>query len=198
MIKNLEKKLKFIELIDKMKEIERSVLLKNWKQESDAEHSWHLAMMAFTFAEDYPDLNIEKCIKFALIHDLVEIYAWDTIALDKKNEKTKEKREKEALDKLEKEYLEVLPDIINLIKEYESKESDESRFVYSLDKLQPIIQCVIEGWKSWHRWRYNYEDIKKRQLSKVYPEFWLEKLLLRYFDIAERENMVYSKLCKIV
>lgn len=194
MIKNLQNKLKFIELMDNMKDIDRAIILKNWKQENDAEHSYHLAMMVIVFMDDFSDLDIEKCLKFALIHDLVEIYAWDTIALvDLEWLKTKEKREKDALDRLEKEFWSVLWNVIDLIKGYESKESKESRFVYSLDKVQPIIQNVLAKWGGWHKWKYDFDKIKERQYSKIYPEFWLDKILDIYFEKAEKENMFYKE-----
>ncbi len=194
MIKNLQNKLKFIELIDKMKDIDRAIYLKNWKQENDAEHSYHLAMMTIVFSEDFPELNLEKCIKFALIHDLVEIYAWDTIAvIDLEWLKTKEKREKDAINRLEKEFWNILWNILDLIKEYESKASKEARFVYSLDKIHPIIQNVIVKWKGWRKWNYNLEKTKENQYSKVYSEFWLEKVLDIYFEKAEKENMFYNE-----
>ena len=193
MIKNLQNKLKFIELMDEMKNIDRAIFLKNWKQENDAEHSYHLAMMVIIFADDFPELNIEKCLKFALVHDLVEIYAWDTIAVvDLEWLKTKEKREREALDKLEKEFWSVLWNIIDLIKEYESKASIEARFIYSLDKVHPIIQNVMAKWRGWREWKYDFKKTKENQYSKVSSEFWLDKILDIYFEKAEKENMFYN------
>jgi putative hydrolase of HD superfamily len=101
-------------------------------------------MMVITFAEDFPQLNIEKCLKLALVHDIIEIYAGDTVVLDLEMVKTKEKREKDALIRLSKEFLETLPDFIELLEDYENKKSTESKFVYSLDKIQPIIQVIME------------------------------------------------------
>lgn len=193
MITNLEKKLKFIELVDEMKNIERAIFLRNWRQETDAEHSYHLAMMVITFADDFPELNIEKCLKLALIHDIVEIYAWDTIALDKEAEKTKIEREKASLLRLEKEFSSVLPEFIELLKEYESKSSKEAQFVYSLDKVHPIMQVVMEKWKTWKNWWIDFDEIMQRQYSKIYPEFWLEKILDIYFEKAKAENLFYKK-----
>lgn len=193
MLTNLEKKLKFIELVDEMKNIERAIFLRNWKQETDAEHSYHLAMMVMTFAWDFPDLNIEKCLKFALIHDMVEIYAWDTIALDKEAEKTKIKREKASLLRFEKEFFDILPEFIELLKEYEDKSSKEAKFVYSLDKVHPVIQNVLEWWKWRNNWKIDFGEIMQRQYSKVYPEFWLEKILDIYFEKAKEENLFYKK-----
>lgn len=192
MINNLQQKLKFIELMDKMKDIERAIYLRNWKRETNAEHSYHLAMMILSFAEDFPELDIEKCLKFALIHDLVEIYAWDTVAIvDLEWLKTKAKREHEALLRLEEEFWEVLWNIIELIKEYESKESREARFVYSLDKVQPIIQNVLEWWKAWKEYGYEFQKTKEVSYSKLFPEFGLDKILDIYFNKAEEDWMFY-------
>ena len=127
------------------------------------------------------------------ITSIVEIYAWDTIALDKKMELTKTEREANAVNILEKEYNDILPDFINLLKEYELKNLKEARFVYSLDKIQPIIQVVMEWWETWHNWKIDFEEIKKRQYSKIYREFWLDKILDIYFEKAEKEKIFYNK-----
>lgn len=193
MITNLENKLKFIELVDEMKNIERAIFLRNWKQETDAEHSYHLAMMVITFADDFPELNIEKCLKFALIHDVIEIYAWDTVALDKEAEKTKDEREKASLLRLEKEFWDVFPELIKLLKEYDLKSSKEAQFVYSLDKVHPVIQNVLEWWKWRNKWKIDFDEIMQRQYSKIYGEFWLEKILDIYFEKAKKEKIFYKK-----
>ena len=144
MLNNLEKKLKFIELVDEMKNIKRAIYLRDNSFETNAEHSYHLAMMVMTFIDDFPELCYEKCLKLALIHDLVEIYAGDTVVLDKNMEKTKIQREHNALEKFRKEIYDFLPEIIDLIEEYEKRQSKESKFVYSIDKIQPIIQVYLE------------------------------------------------------
>lgn len=185
-------KLKFIELMDEMKNIQRAIFLKSGKQETNAEHSFHLAMMVIAFSDDFPQLNVEKCLKLALIHDIVEIYAWDTIVLDEKMTKTKIEREMKALEKLTDEYITILPGFILLLNEYEDRKSKESQFVYSLDKIQPIIQVVMEWWKTWHNWKIDFDKIKKRQYSKMFNEFWLDKILDIYFKKAETENMFYK------
>lgn len=195
MLTNLEKKLKFIELVDKMKEIKRIIYIRNWQRESDAEHSWHLAMMVMTFIEDFPELNYEKCLKIALIHDLVEVYAWDTACFDTKMEATKHQREMQAFEKLKNEYEKELPEIISLIEWYEKKDSLESKFVYSLDKVQPIIQSYLEWWKARHEFKIDIEDLKQRQYWKISPEFEILKQILDiYFEKAFRENLIYRKL----
>ena len=189
MIKDLNNKLKFIELIDEMKNIERAIFLRNNRRETNAEHSFHLAMIIIAFADDYSYLNLEKCLKFALIHDIVEIYAWDTILFDIKMEKTKKAREQKSLEKLEKDFWNILPDFIDLLKEYENKTSKEAKYVYSLDKIQPIIQASMEWRKTWHNWKIDFQRIKNKKYSQIYPEFWLDKILDKYFKKIEIKKM---------
>ena len=82
MITNLESKLRFIELIDEMKSINRTITLRCGRKESDADHSYHLAMMVMIFIDDFPGLDALKCLRLALLHDLVEIFAGDTYIFD--------------------------------------------------------------------------------------------------------------------
>ena len=81
----LEKQIKFLLEIDKMKSIFRQTLLIDQsRQENDAEHSWHFALMAVILYEyvDNSRVNLLRVLKMALVHDLVEIYAGDTYAYD--------------------------------------------------------------------------------------------------------------------
>jgi len=197
MLKNLEEKLKFIELIDEMKNINRAVLLKNDRQETNAEHSFHLAMMVLVFADDLKEkIDIFKVLKLALVHDLVEIYAWDTIFLvDSKTKlNTKKQREENAFKKLKKEFWWILPEILDLIKEFEERKTKESIFVYQIDRLQPLIQYVMEWWKGWHKWKFNKTKlIKKYDEIFKNDEFWLKEIVDKYFQEAEKEKMFYNE-----
>ena len=85
MEERLEKQIKFLLEIDKMKSIFRqTMLLDKSKMENDAEHSWHFAMSAIILYEyvDSTKVNLFRVLKMALVHDLVEIYAGDTYAYD--------------------------------------------------------------------------------------------------------------------
>ena len=99
---DLEKKLEFILEIDKSKEIIRQTYLADAsRREGDAEHAWHLAIMAFLLA-DYAneEVDVLKVMKMVLIHDLIEIDAGDTYAYDEEANKSKEEREKKAADRI--------------------------------------------------------------------------------------------------
>lgn len=192
MITNIEKKLKFIELMDNMKNIERAIRLKNWRNETDAEHSFHMAMMVIIFSEDFPNLDSFKCLKMALFHDLVEIFAWDTVIFDKKMEKTKKERETKAINQLEKVLWEKdFKNIRILIEEYENRNSLEAEFVHQIDKIQPIIQIVMEWWSSWHEYKIDKNKLINKKYKQLNDKFWLIKLLDKYFEKAEKNNMFY-------
>jgi len=192
MIKNLQNKLKFIELIDEMKNIERAIRLKNWREETNAEHSFHIAMMVIVFIEDFPELDSLKCIKMALFHDLVEIFAWDTVIFDEKMEKTKKQRELKAIWQLEEVlWKKDFKNIKVLIEEYEDRGSLEAEFVHQIDKIQPIIQIVMEGGSSWHEYKIDKDKLMSKKYSQINDKFGLMKLLDWYFEKAEKENMFF-------
>ncbi len=180
----LKKKLKFLEILDEMKNIERAIILKNWKKETDAEHSYDLAFMVMLFWEDFKDkLNLEKCYKMALLHDIVEIYAWDTLILDKKMEATKEKREKDALVEFEKSlWKEFFKPYKEIIEEYENKNTLEAKFVNQIDKLQPVIQIANEWWTSWLKYNISKEEVFKKKRSQIDNTFWFRDILEDYIN----------------
>jgi hypothetical protein len=51
----------------------------------------------------------------------------------------------------------------------------------------------LEWWKAWHKWKLDFDELQKRQYSKIYPGFWLEKILDIYYERAEVENLFYKK-----
>lgn len=98
----LKKQLEFMIELDKMKNIYRQTyVLHEDRKENDAEHSWHIAVMAFLL-EEYADspINTLKVMKMLLIHDVVEIDAGDTYRYDEEGNKTKAEREEKAAQRI--------------------------------------------------------------------------------------------------
>ena len=99
---DFEKQINFIMELDKIKKIGRQTYLSDGsRKENDAEHSWHLALMAFVFA-DYTNepIDVLKTMKMVLLHDVIEIDAGDTYAYDTEGNKTKRERELKAADRI--------------------------------------------------------------------------------------------------
>ena len=84
MEERLKKQMKFLLEVDKAKFIGRQTYLSDgMRKENDAEHSWHLALMAALLAEYSEEkIDLAKTMLMVLVHDLVEIDAGDTYAYD--------------------------------------------------------------------------------------------------------------------
>lgn len=148
----LHQQMQFLLEIDKEKSIFRQTYLSDGsRKENDAEHSWHLAMMAVILSEYANEqIDLEHTITMVLIHDLVEIYAGDTYAYDVEGNTTKAKREQEAASTL----YGLLPKdqgekLYYLWKEFEDRSTPEAKFANTLDKVQPILLTNANGGKSW-------------------------------------------------
>lgn len=117
------------------------------KIESVADHSWAVTMLAMAIIEKYRlDLDIEKCMKLAMIHELGEIYAGDFIP-NQVSKEEKHRLEEKAVDELI-DSIEFDNDFKKLWLEYESKESPEADFIKQVDKLECILQAGSYGLNS--------------------------------------------------
>src|SRR3989344_203846 len=133
----IDKILSFLQEIEKYKTIEREMFTSNLNRvESDAEHSWHVAMFLLLFEKELPEnLDMKKMLKLALMHDLVEIYAGDTFAFDKEKQATKKEREFKSARKLFSQLPEDLnKEFMGLFDEYEEAKTSEGKIVKSFDK----------------------------------------------------------------
>ena len=160
----LEKQIEFILEIDKIKSIIRQTYLANGtRKENDAEHSWHLAIMAIILGEYFDkNINLLKVIKMVLMHDLVEIDAGDTFCYDKKANEDKYSREQKAAERI----YHILPnnqaqEYKSLWYEFEEGKSKEAIFANILDRLQPIMLNFETEGKLWIE-----NNITKNQVLK--------------------------------
>ena len=109
--------------------------------ESDADHSWSVTMLAMSIIQKYKlDLDLEKCMKLSIIHEIGEVYAGDYIP-NQVSKKEKHKLEENAVDTLFEEVT-FDNDFKNLWLEYENQLSGEAIFVKQVDKLEPILQAL--------------------------------------------------------
>ena len=193
MITNLESKLRFIELIDGMKTITRTITLKCWRKESDADHSYHLAMMVMILIDDFPDLDALKCLKLALLHDLVEIFAGDTYIFDTEWVKNKKEREHTSLLKIEEIVgKDQFREFKSIIDEYESHQTREAQFVYQLDKLHPMIQIYMTNGCDFQTYKTNTQDLIANKYNKIDDTFGFREILDQYLKKMENGNMFYN------
>lgn len=145
--------LDFVIEVDKVKQIVRQTLLMDQsRQENDAEHSWHMALVLFLFSDftNHKNLDMQKSVKMALIHDVVEIDAGDTYAYDVKAHHDKEERELSAAKRIFGLLpVEMRSEWMNLWQEFEAGESPEAKYVGAIDRFMPILhnskQAVNNG-----------------------------------------------------
>lgn len=180
---NLQKILSFIVEVDKIKNImRRTLLIDGSRRENDAEHSWHLAIMAMLLTEYADDKNftLDKVLKMVIVHDLVEIYAGDTFAFDVKGNLEKEDKEKQAADKLFGQ----LPSnqgkqLRKLWEEFDEAKTPEARYAAALDRLQPFIHNLCTEGHTWVLGKVTKEQVYKRSglAMEVLPALkpWMEE-----------------------
>lgn len=153
----LEQIVDFCRLTDKEKFIRRRTYLTDGQRlENDAEHAWHLAVMALLLCEyANEEVDLLKVVSMVLIHDIVEIYAGDTFAYDKEGLKTQKAREEAAADRLFPRLPEDLAEKFRgLWEEFEADETPEAHFAHTLDNFQPLmLQAATDGkaWQEGHR-----------------------------------------------
>ena len=142
MDERLKRQLDFSLEIDKEKSIFRQTHLSgHGRAENDAEHAWHMAVMAWLLREyANEDVDVAKVMMMCLIHDIVEIDAGDTYAYDPAGLQTQQAREDAAKERI----YSLLPEdqkaeLVAMFDEFENWSSPEARFAHALDNLQPLM-----------------------------------------------------------
>ena len=180
----LEQQLIFIREIDKVKNVFRQTYLadKN-RKENDAEHSWHIAIMALLLQEYAEEtVDVLKVMTMVLIHDLVEIDAGDTYAYDEAGHRTKRERELKAADRI----FGLLPEdqgsyLRELWDEFEAYETADAKYAHLLDNFQPLLLNDASGGIAWLE-----HSVKKSQIYK------------RNEKIEETSDIIWEKMKNIV
>ena len=167
----------FIKEIDKVKYIQRKTKLFNSdRNENDAEHSWHLALMAIVLAEhsDQP-IDILKVVKMVLIHDIVEIDAGDVFIYDTQKNHDNTDEERLAANRI----FGLLPkkqadEMIAIWEEFEAGETNEAKFAKSMDRLEPLLQNTSNDGGTWKEFGVNYKKVyeKKSVIKEGSTTLW--------------------------
>ena len=166
MDERLQKQLDFILEIDKEKNIFRQTHLSgHGRNENDAEHAWHMAIMAYLLQEYSNErIDVARVMLMCLIHDVVEIDAGDTYAYDAEGLKTQKAREEAAKERL----YSMLPedqkaDLVAIFDEFEERKTPEAKFARALDNLQPLLLNHSNGGGDWKNHDVTAEQVYGRQ-----------------------------------
>jgi putative hydrolase of HD superfamily len=171
----LEVQLSFIKEVDRIKSIFRkSKLFSAERHENDAEHSWHIALMAIILQE-YAGrpIDISRVVTMLLIHDIVEIDTGDTIIYKKGHGHV------EAEEKAARRIFGILPDeqadyFIDLWREFEARESNDARYAAAIDRIQPCLQNMHRGGETWREHGIKPQQVIEvnSQIGEGAPDLW--------------------------
>jgi len=166
MTERLQQQISFSLEIDKVKNIFRQThLTGKSRNENDAEHSWHMAVMAYLLREYANEpVDIGRVMLMCMIHDIVEIDAGDTYAYDAENLKTQKAREDAAKERI----FSLLPpdqkaEFIALFDEFEAYETPESKFAHAMDNLQPLLLNHSNEGGDWRAHQVTAKQVYGRQ-----------------------------------
>ncbi len=166
MDERIKKQIDFSLEIDKEKNIFRQThLTDHGRNENDAEHAWHMAIMSYLFREyANEDVDISKVMLMCLIHDIVEIDAGDTYAYDDEAIKSQKEREEKAKQRI----FSILPDdqkeeLMSLFDEFEENASPEARYAHAMDNLQPLILNNSNNGGDWKEHGIKADRVYERQ-----------------------------------
>ncbi len=175
----LKQQLDFALEIDKEKNILRQTHLSgHGRRENDAEHAWHMAIMAYLLQEySNEPVDISRVMIMCLTHDIVEIDAGDTYAYDTEGLKTQHEREEAAKERI----YSLLPEdqkehLAGIFDEFEANETPEAKFAHAMDNLQPLMLNHSNDGGDWKEHHAKKELVYQRQIKtkdgskKLYDE----------------------------
>jgi putative hydrolase of HD superfamily len=196
---DLEKMFDFLSKAERLKSTIRYNKTTSGREESSAEHSWRLSLMTFLIADELElDIDVNRSLKIALVHDIPEAICGDVdavlIAEGKFSNEKKQENEIKAMDKLR----DCLPkmqgdEMHDLWQEYDECKTREARFVKALDKIETLTQLAESGHKIYDKPEFiaNYADPYVNDFPELKP--MLRKLKKRLKAEFEKGGIPWKK-----
>lgn len=194
-MERLEQQFEFFREIDKEKFIGRQTYLTGGeRKENDAEHAWHMAIMAILLNEyANEEIDVLKTVTMILIHDIVEIDAGDTYAYDEEGKATQREREVKAADRL----FQMLPEdqgkkLRGLWEEFEEAKTPEARFARTMDHIQPLMLNDATDGKAWREHGIHLSQVLQRNenTAKGSEKVWEYALETLIQPNVEKGNLI--------
>lgn len=180
-----------LRLLHDFQKVERVIFVPgSERNENDVEHSYLLAMIAWQMAEMVaPHLSREKVLKYALVHDLVEVYAGDTYFYDTQSDAFRDKaaREHVAMKRIVDEKI-LGKEMCDALVAYEARCDAEAHFVYALDKLIPMMTIYLDGGWTWKTYGVTFENLHRLKREKVVGSPEILKLFDELVVLLEKDK----------
>lgn len=179
--------LEFQRLLQQFTETERALHRKHkdgYILENDTEHSYNLTMTAWYLATYFPNLDRDLIVRYALVHDFLEVYSGDTyIFASGEVLATQAEREQQAAIKLQDLWAD-FPELHENIQEYELLTNSEAKFVYALDKFMPIMTMYINDGYTWKTENSSVKKVRDSRIHKV--------------ELSEEIKPYFDQLCELL
>ena len=191
----MKRQLAFVLEIDKEKDILRQTHTTSQKQENDAEHAWHMALMIYLLREYANEpFDVGKAILMALLHDVVEIDAGDTYAYDTLAMATQTEREAQAAKRI----FGLLPedqkqDFISLFYEFEEGKTPEAKFARTMDNVQPLLLNDYNDGMDWRKHKVTKSKIQKRNERTKVGSQTLWEYVMQLIDENVKKGNILDK-----
>ncbi len=182
--------LRFVQIADGFKTIARqSWLTGETRQETDAEHCWHMALFALLLVDELDvEVDLAHVIALIIVHDLVEIYAGDAYAFDYVGEE-QDAKERAAAERL---FGVLLSDmgakVMAWWREFEEGKTPEAQFARSLDRLQAFNQSILSGGRDWKEHAVSRSKTERRMKSARSFDPVITALADSLYETADREG----------
>lgn len=169
-VSELDRILKFVQFTITFQQIQRMVRATGeHRWENDAEHSYQLAIVAWYIinSKNLP-LDLGKVLKYAIVHDLPEIFAGDACAFVDSTAVMdgKHAREMAAIQKLRTELPE-FSELHDALHRYEDRADPEAKFVYALDKVLPMYVILLDEGKTWRQFNTGFDTMLGEKAGKI-------------------------------
>jgi putative hydrolase of HD superfamily len=191
---NIQDVLKFSRFLLEFQNVRRKIRIPGRdERENDAEHSYSLAMMAWYLNEaNGLGLDTGKLLKYALVHDIPEVYAGDVAVLDAKGRTAKVQKEAAAVEHIETQFPS-FTQIASWIHGYEEKRDPESRFVSALDKLIPMLIIYEEGGAVWRELDYDREALFANNKKSTGVDATVKELFEQMQELIRKDPTLFNQ-----
>lgn len=161
--------LSFISFTHDIRKVKRAMWVLDDEQfENDSEHSFQIAIVAlYVIEQNNLKLDPYRCMALAIVHDILEVHSGDTHIYGKRSDlDSKKAREAAAIAKLKEDWPQLMR-MHELIDEYENKKTEESKFIYALDKLVPMLNNYLDNGRNWKREHITLDRITSAKSGKI-------------------------------
>jgi putative hydrolase of HD superfamily len=186
--------LEFIRFTHEIRNVRRAILLEtDARKENDSEHMYQLALTAWYLIEkDKLKLDWHKAVAMALVHDIVEVHTGDIPTYAPEHgHPSKEINERLAATRLKKEWPK-FKTMHELIAEYETRQSDEAKFVYALDKLIPVMNNYLYGGRVWKKVGLDLDWLKGSKANRITVSPTVNEYYLEMISLLEKHPEMFG------